>query len=149
MPLKLVAPIEETFTLDRSDAQFGTDGEPTRVTIRQATQAHNEKRSAIFSEVTRVMGQDSTSNEEIQLRQRWSLEELKRIEVFLTMIDCNILDEKGKPLFGFRSNKSSQELDMSLQEFSAAFGKLPPEVAEEIHEKVLKVNLTWAGPLAS
>lgn len=148
MPLKLVAPIEETFTLDKSDAQYGTDGEPTRVTIRQATQAHNEKRSAIFSEVTRVMGQDS-SNEEIQLRQRWSLEELKRIEVFLTLIDCNILDEKGHPLFSFRNSKNNQEIDMSLQEFSAAFGKLPPDVAQEIHDKVLKVNLTWSGPLAS
>jgi len=148
MPLKLVAPIEETFVLEKSDAKFGNDGEPTRVTIRQATQSHNEKRSAIFSEVTRVMDQD-VNNEEIQLRQRWSLEELKRIEIFLTMIDCNILNEAGKPLFNFRSTKTSQELDMSLQEFSAAFGKLPPEVAQEIHDKVLKVNLTWAGPLAS
>jgi len=150
MPLKLKVPTEETFTLDKSDKLYGTDGEPTRVTIRQATQAQNEKRSRVFSEVQRIMGlqQDDSS---YKLQQNWSNEELKRMEAFLTLVDCNLLDENDDPLFKFKKSKSDgkQYLDMTTQSFAEAWGKLPPIIAQEIHDKVLEVNLTWAGPLAT
>lgn len=145
MPLKLVAPIEKQFVLEVSDKKYGTDGEPTIVTIRQATQEQNEKRSAVWSEVTQVMA--PSQDMEIKLRQRWTLEELKRMEVFLTLVGSNIMDENNQPLFRFRNEGGRQRLDMSDLEFARAWGKLPPDVAVEIHDKVLEINMTWAAPL--
>ena len=84
MPIKLAVPLEKTFTLDISDEIFGNDGEPTKVTIRQATQGAVEKRSFIYSEVTNIINQASQLSAEMQLRQKWSIEELKRMEAFLT-----------------------------------------------------------------
>lgn len=149
MPVKLVAPIEKEFVLERSDLLYGVESDPTKVTVRQATQEQNEKRSMIHSEVTQIINQKSSLTDELQFRQRWSIEELKRIECQLTMISCNILDENGKDLFKFRTNNGRQELDMSDNEFKRAWGKLPTDVAQEIHEKVLEVNLSWGGPLES
>jgi len=149
MPLKLAAPIEQEFTLDRSDELYGTDGEPTRITVRQATQAQNEKRSRVFSEVQRVM-KARTEDDSFTLQSNWSNEELKRTEAFLTLVDCNLLDENDKSLFKFKKDKSGKQyLDMSNYEFAEAWGKLPPVIANEIHEKVVEVNLTWGGPLAT
>lgn len=148
MPLKISLPIEKDFILERSDLAYDNDGEPTRVTIRQATQAQNEKRSHIYSEVTNVINRGlEDMNAEVQLRQHWSLEELKRMEVFLTLVDCNILDENGSQLFRFRSDGKRQVLHMTAREFAEAFGKLPQDIALEIHEKVLEVNPSWDGPL--
>lgn len=144
MPLKLITPIEKEFTLDRSDRLYGTDGEPTKVTIRQATQAHNEKRAIVYSEIT----QEYNREEGMRSKQRFSVEELKRIEVFLTLVGCNIVGQDGKSLFRFRNVDGKQSLDMTDREFAVAWGELPPDVASEIHEKVWEVNLTWAGPLA-
>lgn len=147
MPFKLIAPIEKIFVLEKSDAKYGNDGDPTTVTVRQATQEQHEKRSAVWSEVTQVMGIEASS--EIRLRQKWTLEELKRMEVFLTLVGCNILDENDKPLFRFKQDGGRQMLDMSDLEFYRAWGKLEPDVADEIHRKVLEVNKTWSGPLGT
>jgi hypothetical protein len=148
MPLKLSLPTEKDFVLERSDLAYGNDGEPTRVSIRQATQSQNEKRSHIYSEVTNVINRDPEDLiPELQLRQHWSLEELKRVEVFLTLTSCNILDPNGSPLFRFKMVNDKSTLDMNNQEFAIAWGKLPGDIALEIHEKVLEVNPLWDGPL--
>jgi hypothetical protein len=133
------------FTLDKSDKHYGTDGEPTKIAVRQATQAQNEKRSRVFSEVSQVM--DGRSPSSIELSQRWSMEELKRTEAFLTLVSCNIKGEDNKSLFKFSKDGGKQYLDMSDIEFREAWGSLPPIVANEIHSKVLEVNTTWSGPL--
>lgn len=148
MPLKISLPIEKDFTLDRSDLAYGNDGEPTRVTVAQATQKQNEKRSHIYSEVTNVINRDPEDLvPELQLRQHWSLEELKRVETFLTLRSCNILDPDGNPLFRFKMTNNKQEIDMNNHEFAEAWGRLPGDIAQEIHEKVLEVNPLWDGPL--
>ena len=147
MPLKISIPLEETHVLERSDAAYGNDGEPSRVTVRQATQAQNEKRSHIYSEVTNVINRSDEMSAELQLRQHWSLEELKRMEVFLTMVDCNVLAPNDEPLFKFRQKGNKQVMNMTTNEFAEAFGKLPTDIASEIHSMVLKVNPSWDGPL--
>lgn len=146
MPIKLIAPLEKTFTLDRSDELLGNDGTPTTVTIRQARQAQHEVRSAVYSEVTRVLARTEDDGK-MMLRQSWTMEELARTEVYLSMVDCNILGEDGKPLFNFSKKGDHQYLDMTTHAFREAWGQLQPQVAAEIHEKVMEVNLTWAGPL--
>jgi hypothetical protein len=148
MPLKLSTPVEKDFVLERSDLAYGNDGEPTRVTVRQATQAQNEKRSHIYSEVTNIINRDPEDLiPELQLRQHWSLEELKRVETFLTLTSCNVLDPDGNPLFRFKMENDKQKIDMNNQEFAHAWGRLPGDIAQEIHEKVLEVNPLWDGPL--
>lgn len=146
MPLKLAAPLEKIFTLDRTDRIFSNDGEPTTVTVRQATQSSNEIRGDVYAKVERSVDDKG----EVILASEWSAERLKRTEVYLTMVDCNILDENGDLLFKFKKDGSGRQiLDMTTESFRRAWGKLDPIVAAEIHEKVLEVNLSWAGPLES
>lgn len=138
MPLRLSAPIQKDFLLERTDELFPPEeGEdPTQVSIRQAAQGEYERRQHMFSEWVRsydpISGQD-------QVVQRLNVEMLKRLEVFLTLAACNISGENGKPLFRFNRGKIS----MSELEFDRAWAKLPLVTATEIHEKVLEVNPDW------
>lgn len=138
MPLQLDVPFEQEFQLERTDEQFKVKDGSTSVTIRQATQEAHERRANLFSNIVRELSSNEDDADIVRLIQRFSFEELKRIEVFLTMKGCNILDDKGKPLFRFSSSGRISE-----KNFNEAWGILPPMVAEEIHEKVLDLNLDW------
>lgn len=142
MALKLTAPIEESFVLERSDKKFKNEEEPTRIGVRQATQGQQEQRARVFAEISRVIeNEDIFGTAAMSIRQSWSMEELKRVEVFLTLSSCNIEGPDGKPLFRFNNGK----LSMDEGQFRDAWYMLPPSVADEIHEKVLEVNLMWSG----
>ena len=133
------APLEKTFPLTRWDEK----GETT-VTIRQARQHEQEKHDNLFAETTRVW---DSGEERVQIKQRVSSGEVIRTEAFLTMAGCNVPDEDGvTPLFQFKIDGNGRSrLDMSPHEFEVAWGKLPPELADEIHDKVREVNPQW-GP---
>ena len=137
MPLQIKPPILADFHLERSDKTYGISDEPTTVTIRQATQSATERRAKLFSNIIREMSGEADS---IRLIQQFSFEELKRIEVMLTLAGCNISDENGKSIFVF--NKDGFITDEVA--FNKAWGRLPTLVANEIHEKVLEVNVDWA-----
>jgi len=139
MPLKLTAPIEKECVLEKSDELFGCEGDPTRVTIRQATQAQHERRSDLWAEMTQEVFGDRVAPDSVRLIQRISLPELHRIEVYCTLAGSNILGVDGEPLFKFKNGK----LAMTEYEFNIAWGQLLPEIVNEIHEKVLEVNPTW------
>jgi hypothetical protein len=139
MPLKLTAPLLKTFELSRADEKYGTDGTPTTVTVRQATQFEHERRQALFATLEQKMS--NADPDEFSLVQNWSLEELKRVEVWLTFVDCNMLDEKGNPLFPSREGKAP----VNEKAFTHAWGSLFPDIAAEIHEKILEVNPLWRG----
>lgn len=136
MPLKIKVPAIKEFVLSKSDTVFGVEGEPTRISVRQATQAAHERRSNLFSNIIREL---STSDEAVRLIQRFSLEELKRIEVFLTLAACNIEDENGNSLFQFSSDGFLKD----EAKFTKAWGSLPTLIATEIHDCVLMVNVDW------
>lgn len=145
MPIKLSTPIVETFELTRTDKRYENEGQPTTVTIKQATQAQHEQRQQIFATLERRF--DDFSPEITTLVQKANTEELKRTEAYLTLVGCNITKEDGKsPLFVFKKGKNGiNELDMQEHEFNEAWGILPPDVANEIHEKVVELNIMW-GP---
>ena len=146
MPIKLSAPIVKTYTLERADKNYGEKGaEPTTVTIRQATQAQHEHRQQIFATLERRY--NDYAPEQTTLVQTANIEELKRLETFLTLADCNITKDDGKkPLFIFKKDANGlPTLDMSNAQFNQAWGLLPPDVASEIHEKVVDLNIMW-GP---
>ncbi len=144
MPLQLVAPIYKTFTLERSDEKYSVDGEGTTVTIKQAAQREHEQRQDLFSTLERKV-KDLAPNE-VSIVSRFSYEELKRQEVWLTLVECNITKDDGKALFPTKKVKGGiSQLAHSKAQFNEAWGRLPPDVATEIHEKVLEVNLMWTG----
>lgn len=142
MPAKLIAPIEKQFILERTDALYENDGDPTTVTIRQATQRQHTLRADKYSNFIQEVSKDTPDvNRYIT---RFSQFELMSTEVYLTMVDCNILDTNGKQLFKFRQDpKGRTYLDMTRQEFEEAWGLLESEVADEIWEKVREVNVRW------
>jgi len=144
MPLKLIAPELKTFFLDLADQKYGNDGEPTTVTVRQATQAQHRERQDLFATLERKF-RDAEPGE-VSLIQTLSFEALKELEVWLCLIECNLLDEDGKSLlFPSRKVGSNTELAMNKNQFIRAWGRLFPDIAAEIHGKVLEVNPLWRG----
>lgn len=138
MSKKIPRPIEQEFPLDRWDPD-------DKVVIRQATQAAHERRSMLFAEVTRVY-RDAAAAGVQEIKQSISPQEVRRIEVQLTLQACTLRDEDDKSLFRFRTTETGRQvLDMTEAEFAEAWGRLPPEVAAEIHEKVIAINPMW-GP---
>lgn len=149
MPIRLKTPLQETFILSKTDKEFGCEGDPTTVTIRQCRQGEHEMRDTIFMRATQVWKSSATSlgidEPELRVKQDWSFSMLRRMEARLTMCACNIVDEEDHDLFRFKDGK----LDMSENEFNRAWAKLPIITANEISEAVLRVNKDWNTPLGS
>lgn len=143
MPIKLIAPVYKTMTLDRSDERYGNDGVPTTVVIRQASQQEHERRQQLFSTLERKYS--DLQPDEVTVVQNIPMEELKRLETYLTLCECNLQDEKGELLFPSKNVNDHPRLDMTKGEFDKAWGKLLPDIADEIHEKVLDINILWSG----
>lgn len=144
MPLKLIAPLYKTLTLEKSDERYGNEGDSTIVTIRQASQQEHERRQQQFATLERKYS--DLSPDEVTVVQNIPMEQLKRLETYLTLCECNIVDEDDKALFPSKKDKNGHpRLDMTKQAFETAWGKLPPDIAEEIHDKVLEVNIVWSG----
>ena len=143
MSLKLMNPLIETFELIKVDEKYAefTDGgdDATLIEIRQATQREHEKRASVFNRISRTYSQmtDSTVREIQDIP--WT--ELTRKEVFLTLAGCNIEDRDGSQLFLFKDGR----LAMTFAEFTAAWGKLPPFVCQEMHKHVYDVNIAWSN----
>lgn len=142
MPLQLKPRIEQTFQLVKSDEKYESKT-PTTVTIKQATQGEHEKRQDLYATLHTMYG---TTEGSFEMVQRWNMSELHRHEARLTLVDCNIDDEDGKPLFTVKKDKKGHTyIDMSEPDFNEAWAKLPVDVAEEIHDKVLELNPLWGA----
>ena len=132
MPLNIEPPIEKEFVLERSDKELGNTGEPTTILVRQAREGENIRRMELWARFERRM---NMATDDISIAQEVSPAIVRRKEVFLTLKGCSITME-GKPLFKFPLKES---------EFNSAWDKLPSVIADEIHEKVLEVNIDWAA----
>lgn len=135
MPARLSPPTEETFDLPKTDEHLKNDGDPTTVTIRQASQGQHDQRSTLWAKFDKKFSLDE-GMDQVTISQEVSPADVRREEVYLTMVDCNLLGPDGKPLF---------EFPLTRDKFKRAWVQLPPIVAEEIHEKVLSVNPTWVA----
>lgn len=142
MPIKLAKPLIKEFSAENDEAlkaideQLDSNGDPTRIAIRQATQGEYERRNEIIKTRTSY----SAREDDVTVTQDIDFDTIRRVECFLTLSECNILDENDKPLFNFSNGKVSG----SLANFNTAWNKLPPIVAETIHMKVLEVNPDWS-----
>lgn len=144
MPIKLASPVYKTVKLEDIDKVYGNEGESTFVMIRQATQGQHEARQSLFSQLERKFSPDD--GDQVTLIQNFSLEELKREEVWLTLVDSNIQDNDGSVLFTSKQDSHGKPmLDMTRVAFNLAFSVLPTDVASAIHKAVLDVNFTWAA----
>lgn len=139
MALRLKTPEEKQFPLEIADPTGST-----HVIVRQATQREQELRADLWSTTSRILRDQN--GPEVELRQRISMPEIMRKEIFLTLVGCNIEDDNGQPLFKFSLDTSTgRTRPTSEAEFAVAFGKLPLAVAYEIHNKVLQLNPSWGG----
>jgi hypothetical protein len=144
MPVKLSAAAYLTYTLEYTDLHYENEGDPTYVIVRKARQREHETRQQLFSTFSREYNQSKPNS--YTVIQNAPLEELKRLEVWLTLCECNILGPEDKTTF--RSKKDAYGnpvLDMTEAEFNEAWNSLPPDVANDIHSKVLEANIVWSG----
>jgi len=138
MPVQLAVPLEQEFILEKTDADYGEKGSPpTTILVRQARQGEHERRAALFASIVREQSINAPE-EFVRFVQRFSFEELKRLEVFLTLKACNIENSEGKPLWRFSKNGTINEV-----EFNKGWAILPQSVATEIHDCVLELNVDW------
>ena len=140
MAKKIGHPLVKQFPLEKADP-----GGDTYVTIRQAKQREQEEHDELYAETSRVWNDQQVGV--MELKQRVSMGVVQRREVELTLVDSNILDADGKPLFTFKKNTHGvMSLDMTPTQFREAWGQLDPDDADEIHAKVREMNPQW-GPL--
>jgi hypothetical protein len=132
MPLKLSPAIKKSYRLEKSDEEFKAET-PTMIEVRTASQGQVEARNELWSEYIREIEGPKTI-----IHQRLSFDDVRRKEVFLTLVSCNIEDESGKPLFTFSNDRLTDETT-----FKKAWDQLYPSIANEIHEKVLESNVIW------
>lgn len=138
MALK-VLPTTKQFNLSLTDKQLGVSPEaPTLVTIRQASQGAHEMRMAQLSDIEKVFSVDDPALG-TQVRQRISFVGIRKIEIFTTLVDCNILDENDKPLFSFRNGSLTD-----MASFEKSWAKLPVVAASEIYRYVIEMNPQWS-----
>lgn len=139
---------KQDFSLSRSDKEFGTNGEPTYVTIRQATKWQEVNRNRLITSYLFQYAhgwQIDISEVPFNVLYGW----VQPIEVFYTLVDCNIVTNDSKPLFKFYTDSNRVTfLGMSYYDFLyGAWGQLPATVCLEIHEKVLNQNPYWKPEL--
>lgn len=145
MPFKLTDPVYQTFELERTDKNYGVGDEPTTVTIRQARQHEHSRRQDQWSKFERRYS--NLNPDEVKIVQELSFEAIKMLEAQMTLVESNILGADGESLlFQSKTGKDGHpKLDMTPKDFEVAWGSLPMDIAQEIHEKILEVNPMWAG----
>lgn len=135
MALKIEPAIEKVFALERSDKALENTGDPTTIKVIQAREGQNLERLQLWEKYERTFQVAG----DVKVAQEVNPAAVRRKEVFLTLVACNIEIEDGKggshPLFTF---------PLKEKQFNEAWAKLPSIIADEIHEKVLEVNLDWA-----
>jgi len=138
MPIELSVPLEQTFELVESDKHYNEKGSsPTTVLIRQARQGEHERRASLFAQIVREQSINAPE-EFVRFVQRFSFEELKRLEVFLTLNGSNIQGPDSKPLWKFPRSGRITEKD-----FNDGWAMLPVPIANEIHKYTLELNPDW------
>lgn len=139
MPAVNKKPVTQLFTLVKTDEAYGNEQaetDPTTCVIRQASNGDNEKRSQMWDIVNHKFSLEDGN----MVMQTIDYGKLRRLEVFLTLADCNFLANDGKPMFRFKDGR----LDMTQDEFDRAWGSVTDKTfCDEVHEKVIEVNTTW------
>jgi len=141
MPLQLMAPIVKEFHLKKSDETYHNDGDPTLITVREATNGDEIKRNQKFALVKQEISADKT----ISYSSSVSIDNVHEEEVYLTLAGCNLTEDGQKMLFTFKEEKGVSRILMSRDAFAKAWGTLPYQVAKEIVDYVHEQNPQWGS----
>jgi hypothetical protein len=129
MPFRVVDPSQHTITLKELDPEGDTF-----IIFREATFAEAKERQDYFAE-TKVEYDDEQVGKMTRIT-HWSQGDMQLLEVWLTLVDCNIEDSDGAKLLKPHSS-------MSYDTFKVRAGKLRPSQWTEIHKACLQVNPDW------
>lgn len=155
---------ESCFLLSRTDKRYGLNEgeEPTKVYFRAATEFQNElhekyielllekweqteKQRAIniHEEVLKTTPELRFFRESAEdWKHQFIQKEMRWFDIFLTLIDSNILQGNEKLFLSFEV-KGKSYLGLSDEEYNTNFSSLPDYVCEEIYEKMLEMNPWW------
>jgi len=134
-------PVVRTYNLQwKPDPDY--DGEPGTITIRQANTYDSERLADETAERTMVWRDDETGKA-VEERYRWNSLTRNRIQAYFTIVESNLEDEEGKPIFKSRVEDEITTLNMSQSAFDKMWGKLPGELTLEIHEYIIDMNPQW------
>ncbi|MAT45430.1 MAG: hypothetical protein CL609_24140 [Anaerolineaceae bacterium] len=149
---------EKRFGLPESDQRYGTDGTPSIVSFRTATEKqifHREN----YKEILANNKDENFFNQNFlnSLKEQFEvgpklmgdmanfqrLIHLKKMEIYLTITECNLEDRLGRRLFKFKNYEYHQVLDMTEYEFEEKFHEIQTDVIEEMHKNMLTMNNQW------
>lgn len=138
MSFKLATPLVSEYFLTKTDAMYPNPEDPTktRIEVRLASTGDVERRADLFNKFKRTF--DGFGN--FTIEQNVTMDDVRRMEVFLTLAACNIKKPDGQPLFVFKNGKLTDK-----DAFEKAWALLPPQVSEEIHELILQHNKLWSA----
>jgi len=134
MALNLPDPttLEQTIKLLKADPTGDTF-----VRVKQATTGDNAQRSLLWAKTS--LEWDDKAQGRVRQYNEISQAQIMAEEVWLTLLECNIGDEDGKPVFPNIDIRARRPKD----NFLTAWNSLPFEWAQEIHEAVLEANPQW------
>jgi hypothetical protein len=140
MAVRLPVPEEKTVLLNLPIEQ--DPEQQASVKVRQATVGEQEALAELGATETRVF--DQTTGRMTEIRARYNLLEIRRKQAYLTLVDCNLSNVDGSPLFPFKiAADGRMRVDLSEADFSKRWGLLPPEWAAKIVEAVFEANPQW------
>lgn len=108
------------------------DGEVIHATFRQATMRADMARKALFAEHKQQYNQAEVGL--VTDIFTVDLAKLQAFEVWQTIVDCDITDERENSLF---------RKDMTEKDFMRSWGQLPPAWGIALHGMCLEVNPDW------
>jgi len=111
------------------------EGKEYRLEIRRATTGMLEERNKLMHSGTWIDIGGSDEKYSFDL----SVKEIRMLEAFLTLADCDICEDDGSPLFRFEN----EAISMTYEEFQLAWARLPGEYQDGIVSCVCAVNLLW------
>ena len=141
MALKIKTPVEKVIKLTIADPT----GE-TYVTFRQATQGVVDMLEDLRSAGTEYSYHDEEKGRMV-VTPKQSAATIRRMQIFWTLCDCNIVDSDDTPLFQIINDGQHAHLVGNPDMFKAAWDKLDAEVGDEVYQAMLTVNPQWAPNL--
>ncbi len=129
MAFKVVDPTIHKLPLDECDPS----GE-TYVEFREATFDEDRRHADYWAESKHEL--DDENRGKITIYQRVSRGEIELLDVWLTLVSCNIRDADDALLL-----KSRAEMD--YETFCTRAGKLPTKVWRELYNRCIMVNPDW------
>jgi len=149
MSVVITRSLPEEYKLDLPE-EYDPKGEAT-VIVKPATVAENAQRDEFWAKQKRTYHADTPNA--MTVESEGTFAQRQALEVSLTLVGCNIdfqdVDANGepkgdpKPFFRFKKQAGLPTLAMSRTDFLDSWGKLPQEVADEIHRCVLLKNPQW------